>query len=255
MNILSLDHVSLSFGGLEALSDVSFEIVKGSITSLIGPNGSGKTSSLNVISNFYKPDRGYVFFEGEKISHLPPYRIAEKGIARTFQNLAMFEGLTVIENIKVGRHMEMKTGIFSGMFYLGKARKEEIKHRKYIEEEIIDLLEIEDIRDDLVQSLPYGLQKKVELARALAMPCSLLLLDEPTAGMNADETKDIVRHMLDIRKYLGITILLIIHEIGVATAISDKVIVMNFGVKIADGTPDEIIQNPEVIKAYLGEKR
>ena len=251
---LELKHINLHFGGLQALSDVSTGVSHGEIFAIIGPNGAGKTSLLNCINRFYRPSSGTISFEGRDITHMKPSKIAELGIARTFQNVELFPGMTVIDNIKLGRHVHLESGFISGGIYLGKARREELALRKEIEETIIDLLEIEHIRKQTVATLPYGLQKRVELARALAMKPRLLLLDEPAAGMNLEETEDMARFILDVNEEWGVTIILIEHDMGVVMDISDRVFVLDFGRKIAEGLPDEIRNNEHVIKAYLGEE-
>ena len=252
MALLKVENVVLSFGGIQALSDVSLEIEKGQLFALIGPNGSGKTSLINCITTFYKVDRGHIYFNGDDITRLHSHKIAKRGIARTFQGLELFKHATVLDNIKLGRHIHLKTGALLGGLYWGPARREEVATRKYVEEEIVDLLEIEDIRKEVVGALPYGLQKRVELGRALAMEPELLLLDEPTGGMNREEREDLVSYILDVHEVWGVTILLVEHDMGVVMDICDPVMVLNFGRKIAQGTPQEIQANPEVIAAYLG---
>ena len=253
--MLKVENLYLSFGSVSALQDVSLKIESGELFALIGPNGSGKTSLLNCISRFYKADKGHVYFADEDITHLHPPEIARRGIARTFQGIELFKKATVLDNIKVGRHIHLKSGFFEGGFYLGKARKEELASRKWIEENIIDLLELENIRKQVVDTLPYGLQKRVELARALAMEPKMLLLDEPMAGMNREEREDMVRYILNVHQVWGVSMLLVEHDMGVVMDISDRVAVLNFGRKIAEGSPTDIQNNPEVIAAYLGETR
>jgi len=253
-NALIIDNVSLSFSHVQALSGVSTKIKKGQIFSFIGPNGAGKTCLLNCINHFYKNYSGKIFFEEYELNKLPPHEIARVGIARTFQGTELFHGLSVLDNIKLGAHVRLKTGLFSALTYLGKAHKEEMLLRKEVEEEIIDLLEIEAIRKKLVGTLPYGLQKRVELGRALAMKPRLLLLDEPMAGMNLEETEDMSRFILDVNEEWGTTIVLIEHDMGVVMDISDRVCVLDFGKKIAEGSPMEVRKNTQVISVYLGEE-
>ncbi|MFH1117724.1 MAG: ABC transporter ATP-binding protein [Pseudomonadota bacterium] len=253
-NLLEVTGIFLRFGGLNVLADVSTSVKEGEIFAIIGPNGAGKTCLLNCVNRFYHPSRGRIYFRGRDITPLRPYQIPALGIARTFQNVELFRGMTVIDNIKLGRHVHLDTGLLSAGFYFGKAQKTELALRREIEERIIDLLEIEHIRKKTVGTLPYGLQKRVELARALAMKPKLLLLDEPVTGMNLEETEDIARFILDIHDEWGVTIILIEHDMGVVMDISDRVCVLDFGVKIAEGTPKRIRHDERVIKAYLGEK-
>jgi branched-chain amino acid transport system ATP-binding protein len=250
---LEVQRITLSFGGLMALSGVSFGVKKGEIFAIIGPNGAGKTCVLNCICRFYKPQSGKVFFEGRDISRLATHRVAARGIARTFQNIELFKGMTVLDNIKLGRHVHLKTGLLSGGVYWGWAFKEEMELRQEIEEKIIDLLEIQSIRKKVVGTLPYGFQKRVELARALAMKPKILLLDEPMAGMNLEETEDMARFILDVNEEWGVTIILIEHDMGVVMDISDRVCVLDFGNKLAEGPPKEIQTHPDVLRAYLGD--
>ncbi len=250
--ILVAENISISFGGLKALDDVSLEIQRGEIMAIIGPNGAGKTTMLNIMNGFYKPDEGRIVFEGkERPKNMKPNRIAAEGIARTFQNLALFTGMSALGNIMVGRTMMMHSNIFSQAIYWGLSRKEEIEHRRAVEE-IIDFLQIQNIRRTPASMLPYGLRKRVELARALASEPKLLLLDEPMAGMNLEEKEDIARFILDANEELGYTIALIEHDMGVVMDICDRIVVLDFGKKIGEGTPDEIKANPKVIEAYLG---
>jgi branched-chain amino acid transport system ATP-binding protein len=249
---LEVEALDISFGGVRALCSVDLQIKNGEIFAVIGPNGAGKTTLLNCINRFYKPDRGRILLDGKEIQRLAPHRIAGLGIARTFQNVELFKGMTVLDNIKLGRHIHLKSGPISGGIYWGKARREEMAIRKEIEEEIIDLLEIEPIRKRVVGTLPYGLQKRVELARALAMRPRILLLDEPMTGMNLEEVEDMARFVLDVNEEWKTTIILIEHDMGVVMDISDRVSVLDFGEKIAEGMPDEIKQDSQVIKAYLG---
>jgi branched-chain amino acid transport system ATP-binding protein len=250
--LLRGEDITVTFGGLTALNHVSLEIYPGEIMAIIGPNGAGKTTLLNVISGFYKADEGRVFFEGKALAKkMKPNRIAALGIARTFQNLALFRGMPALGNIMVGRTIKMKSNIFSQAVYWRMSEKEEIRHRRAVEG-IIDFLQIENIRKTPASMLPYGLQKRVELARALAAEPKLLLLDEPMAGMNLEEKEDIARFVLDANEELGYTIALIEHDMGVVMDICDRMVVLDFGNKIAEGTPNEIKSNPKVIQAYLG---
>jgi branched-chain amino acid transport system ATP-binding protein len=250
--LLDVEDLHLRFGGLNALSGVSFRVERGNIQAIIGPNGAGKTCILNCICRFYQPYRGRVIFDGRDISKIPTHKVSTLGIARSFQNIELFRGMTVLDNIKLGHHVHMKSGFISGGFYLGRAEREEVRVRREIEERIIDLLEIEAIRKKVVGTLPYGLQKRVELARALAMKPKLLLLDEPMAGMNLEETEDMARFILDVNEEWAVTVVLIEHDMGVVMDISDNVVVLDFGTKIAQGTPEEVSKNPHVIQAYLG---
>lgn len=252
--LLRVEDVSISFGGLKALNSVSFEIYPQEVFAIIGPNGAGKTTMLNIINGVYTPDEGRIFFEGkERPRKIKPHHVAATGISRTFQNLALFKGMSVLGNIMVGRTQKMHANLFSQAIYWGMSEKEEIKHREAVEG-IIDFLEIENIRKQPAGMLPYGLQKRVELGRALAAEPKLLLLDEPMAGMNLEEKEDIARFTLDANEELDYTIALIEHDMGVVMDICDRIVVLDFGNKIAEGTPDEIKANSKVIQAYLGEE-
>lgn len=252
---LKVDRIYMAFGGVQALMDISLEVKKGEIFSVIGPNGAGKTVLLNCINGLYHPQKGQIYFEGKEISKLKPHQRAEIGISRTFQKIELFKGTSVLDNIRLGRHIHLKTGLLSGSIYFGKTAREEIEHRDFIEKEIIDLLEIEHIRDKVVGMLPYGLQKRVELARALALNPKVILLDEPLAGLNLEEVEDMARFILDVNEEdrWQTTCVLVEHDMGVVMDISHRVMALNFGEKIAEGTPTEIQKNPNVIKAYLGE--
>ena len=251
--ILAVEGVSLAFGGVKALSDVSFDVREHEVRAIIGPNGAGKSSMLNVINGVYRPQAGRITFLGETYSAMEPHRSAAKGIARTFQSLALFKGMSVLENILAGRNLMMKSNLLLQALRVGPALREEIEHRRRVEE-IIDFLEIPHVRKTPVGRLPYGLQKRVDLGRALAAEPRVLLLDEPMAGMNVEEKQDMCRFILDVNDEFGTTIVLIEHDMGVVMDLSDRVIVLDYGRKIADGTPDEVRSNQAVIDAYLGVK-
>lgn len=252
--LLKLENIHMSFGKVKALNGVSLEVKKGEIHSIIGPNGAGKTVMMNCINGLYRPQEGNIYYKGQIINHLKPYQRAQLGISRTFQKIELFGGMTVLDNIRLGHHIHLKSGIISGSIYVGKTKQEELETRKFIEEEIIDLLEIEFIRDKTVHMLPYGLQKRVELGRALALNPELLLLDEPLAGLNLEEVEDMARFILDINEEerWKVTCILVEHDMGVVMDISHRVFVLNFGNPVTDGPPQEVQKNPEVINAYLG---
>src|SRR5689334_17355068 len=251
---LDNSEVSKSFGGVQAVARVSLQVRKGEILSVIGPNGAGKTTLLNMISGFYHPDSGRIALDGADVTQTAPSRMAELGVARTFQNIALFRGMTVLDNLMLGRHVHMRSGVLGSLVYWGFAQKEEVVHRRRVED-IIDFLKIQDLRKRPTGSLAYGLQKRVELGRALALDPKVLLLDEPMGGMNQEEKEDMARFILDVNEEWGTTIILIEHDMGVVMDISDRVAVLDMGRKIAEGTPDEVRANPAVIKAYLGDSK
>ncbi len=251
---LQIDNVYLSFGVVKALDGVSLDVKRHEILAIVGPNGAGKTCLFNIMNGFYRPQKGEVYYEGRKITRLAPHKIAELGISRTFQAMQLYTGLSVVDNIMAGRHIHLKSGMVAGAIYFGWAQREDIEHRKEVEW-LIDFLEIGPVRNHRVGFLPYGLRKRVDLGRALALEPKLLLLDEPMAGMNIDEKEDRARFILDVFEMRGITIVLVEHDMGLVMDIADRVAVFDYGHKIADGSPEEIRNNEQVIKAYLGKPR
>ena len=254
--VLKLEDIFMSFGKVQALNGVHLEVRKGEIHSIIGPNGAGKTVMMNCINGLYHPQKGNIYFKGQRINGISPHKRAELGIGRTFQKLELYGGMTVLDNIRMGSHIHLKSGILSGSIYVGKTKREEIEEREFIEEEIIDLLEIESIRDQVAHMLPYGLQKRVELGRALALRPEVILLDEPMAGLNLEEVEDMARFILDINEEerWKVTCVLVEHDMGVVMDISHRVLVLDFGNMITDGPPEEVSKNPQVVNAYLGEE-
>jgi branched-chain amino acid transport system ATP-binding protein len=250
---LKAEDICLNFGGVAALSGVSFDVREGEMLAIIGPNGAGKTSVLNCVNGFYRPQKGKILFEDRNIYHLPPHQIAKLGIGRTFQNIELFTGLSVLDNLMAARHIHLKRGALAGALYFGPARREEIRHREVVED-IIDLLEMEPHRKKVVGLLPYGVRKRVELGRALALEPKLLLLDEPMAGMNLEEKEDMARFIIDIHEIKQIPIVLVEHDMEVVMDIAERLVVLDFGKKIAEGIPEEVRQNLLVVKAYLGEE-
>ncbi len=250
---LKAEDICLNFGGVAALSGISFDVREGEMLAIIGPNGAGKTSVLNCVNGFYRPQKGKILFEDRNIYHLPPHQIAKLGIGRTFQNIELFTGLSVLDNLMAARHIHLKRGALAGALYFGPARREEIRHREVVED-IIDLLEMEPHRKKVVGLLPYGVRKRVELGRALALEPKLLLLDEPMAGMNLEEKEDMARFIIDIHELKQIPIVLVEHDMEVVMDIAERLVVLDFGKKIAEGIPEEVRQNPLVVKAYLGEE-
>jgi branched-chain amino acid transport system ATP-binding protein len=251
---LEIREVSKSFGGVQAVTRVSLDVQAGELLSVIGPNGAGKTTLLNMISGFYHPNGGRIRLAGVDVTQAAPSRIAALGVARTFQNIALFKGMTVLDNLMLGRHVRMRSGVLASFVYWGLAQKEEVRHRQRVED-IIDFLEITHLRRTPTGALPYGLQKRVELGRALALEPTILLLDEPMGGMNQEEKEDMARFILDVNEEWGTTVILIEHDMGVVMDISERVAVLDMGQKIAEGKPDEVRANPVVIRAYLGEIR
>ncbi|SFN27984.1 ABC transporter ATP-binding protein [Variovorax sp. OV329] len=249
--ILDVQNISLSFGGVKALTDISFNVREHEVRAIIGPNGAGKSSMLNCINGVYTPQQGSITFRGKTFKHMNSRQVAEMGVARTFQNLALFKGMSVLDNIMTGRNLKMKSGLLAQALRIGPAEREELRHREFVEH-IVDFLEIQAHRKTPVGRLPYGLQKRVDLGRALAMEPQVLLLDEPMAGMNVEEKQDMSRFILDVNDEFGTTIVLIEHDMGVVMDISDRVVVLDYGKKIGDGTPDEVRGNEDVIRAYLG---
>jgi len=253
-NILELERISLKFGNIQALSDVSIHFMRGQITALIGPNGAGKTSVLNCINGFYKPNYGRIVFDGKDLTGRKPYQIVKCGIARTFQNIELYTGLSTLDNLMAARHMLMRRGAIAGGIFFGPGRREELEHRIEVEE-IIDFMELQEIRKKIVGSLPYGQRKRVDLARALCTEPKILLMDEPMAGMNVEEKEDMARFILDIHELKGIAIVMVEHDMDVVMDIASRVIVLDFGIKISEGIPDDIKMDPNVIRAYLGEEQ
>lgn len=249
---LEIYNLSLYFGGVQALHHVDLKVKVGALFSLIGPNGAGKTSLINCISKFYEPNEGKIIFKNREITNLRPHQVARYGVSRTFQNIELFKGMTVLDNIKLGRHIHLRSGPLAGMLYLGKAKKEEDALEEFLDREILDFLGLTHIKSRVVATLPYGLQKKVDLARALSAKPEFLILDEPVAGMNREETQDMIKHILEIKKAWGLTVFLIEHDMEMVMNISDWIAVMNFGEKMAEGTPEAVQKDPEVIRIYLG---